>query len=872
MASTALFTRRSAAVVSFSALSIAAGCSSSPPGGARGEPLEQTSAASSSSCGASGANAISYHNGAVLSSPIHVYYIFYGAWTVPQQNIAIGFANNIDTTSWWPILQTYCDGQGNPVTLQVSYAGSVSDNLSQGTTPADPAKIVTDAIDLRGLPSDPTNGLYIVMGSKGVSSAAPPGAVGFHSTIPSRNLTYAFINNSCVNHGGDGTSGFDCEFITLAHELAEAASDPASGGWYDGAGQEIGDLCNANPGAAYPMADGSSANLHMAGYDYLVQSVWVNSGGGYCAMSRSSNDGKPCSTGADCGPPGICTAGVCVVPTCSDGIIDGDESDVDCGGSCGAGCGVGKRCQSSADCTVARNGRHFALGNLCLYGVCGWTCLDGVQDGDETDVDCGGSCSVKCAAGQGCVSNSDCPRNHACSGGVCSTGTCSNAVHDNQETAVDCGGPNCAPCANQHTCARNSDCQSGDCYGANELCVALTCSDMVKDGSESDVDCGGPDCVGCSSGQACVTWRDCFGHAPCNGGVCAAPSCSDGKKDGTETGIDCGGSCPGCGTGLACNTNADCQSHYCIPGAVGCVAATCADGVLDGSETDIDCGGGSCPACPNLKKCQSTADCQSGLCSSGECLASGCTDGIKNGNETDIDCGGGVCAPCEVGSGCTTTADCDGEACVGGVCARPLCSDRVRDGLETDVDCGGGSCPPCATLQACARGQDCQTGVCSGGTCVIATCADGVQDGTESDTDCGGGTCGPCSAGKHCSTWRDCFGHAPCSAGVCAQPSCTDAVKDGNESAVDCGGSCPGCSNGYACNTNADCRSHYCLSGAIGCAAASCTDGIRDGYETDIDCGGSANGSGCPACGGGAYCIAPSDCQSGTCTASTCAP
>ena len=44
-------------------------------------------------------------------------------------------------------------------------------------------------------------------------------------------------------------------------------------------------------------------------------------------------------------------------------------------------------------------------------------CFDGVQNEDETDVDCGGSCS-SCALGQGCLLDTDCS-NRSCSSGIC---------------------------------------------------------------------------------------------------------------------------------------------------------------------------------------------------------------------------------------------------------------------------------------------------------------------------------------------------------------------------------------------------------------------------------------------------------------------
>jgi hypothetical protein len=52
--------------------------------------------------------------------------------------------------------------------------------------------------------------------------------------------------------------------------------------------------------------------------------------------------------------------------------------------------------------------------------------------------------------------------------------TCTDGIKNGGETGVDCGGPACAPCANGGGCAQNSDCQSGDCQGG--ACVAPTCT------------------------------------------------------------------------------------------------------------------------------------------------------------------------------------------------------------------------------------------------------------------------------------------------------------------------------------------------------------------------------------------------------------
>jgi hypothetical protein len=97
-------------------------------------------------------------------------------------------------------------------------------------------------------------------------------------------------------------------------------------------------------------------------------------------------------------------------PGCSDGVKNGEESDVDCGGSVCTRCGIGRICGAPADCATA----------TCAAGHCApaASCTDGVLDGTESDVDCGGSC-VPCAAGKKCGGPADCITNSTCTAGMC---------------------------------------------------------------------------------------------------------------------------------------------------------------------------------------------------------------------------------------------------------------------------------------------------------------------------------------------------------------------------------------------------------------------------------------------------------------------
>jgi hypothetical protein len=70
------------------------------------------------------------------------------------------------------------------------------------------------------------------------------------------------------------------------------------------------------------------------------------------------------------------------------------------------------------------------------------------------------------------------------------------------------------------TCVENLDCDSGSCDAATFRCGPTTCESGVRDGLETDVDCGGF-CPPCALGQSCVRNADCVSGA-CNGGTCFA--------------------------------------------------------------------------------------------------------------------------------------------------------------------------------------------------------------------------------------------------------------------------------------------------------------------------------------------------------------
>ncbi len=117
-------------------------------------------------------------------------------------------------------------------------------------------------------------------------------------------------------------------------------------------------------------------------------------------------------------------------------------------------------------------------------------------------------------------------------------------------------------------CTIGNDCKSGACSGGTCMPTAASMgnpTDGVKDGQETDVDCGGSNAPKCADGKKCAVGDDCK-DGSCKAGVCAAPAPDDGVKNGDESDVDCGGTttmAPRCAEGKVCNTHDDCASSAC---------------------------------------------------------------------------------------------------------------------------------------------------------------------------------------------------------------------------------------------------------------------------------------------------------------------
>ena len=281
--------------------------------------------------------------------------------------------------------------------------------------------------------------------------------------------------------------------------------------------------------------------------------------------------------------------------TCSDGVKNGSETGLDCGGSDCNQCAVGGGCQTNANCLSG-----YCKGNFCAEAKC----TDGEKNGVETDVDCGGDCGA-CGPGQACIKADD-----------CGTGVCESNLCLEPQALCQAGELQCKDEATAQTCeGAGGDAQWVDtaCASATEYCVNGQCVCKPQCGQKT---CGDDGC-----GGACGT---CQGQDVCQEDSCVCvPSCA-GKECGSD---GCGGPCDGCPNGGICSANGLCD---CAP-------------ACDGLDCGPDGCGGECGACDegvdcsNNGQCGCTPDCEGKTCDYDGCggVCNGCLDLMNDDGDTD---------------------------------------------------------------------------------------------------------------------------------------------------------------------------------------------------------------------------------------------
>ena len=294
---------------------------------------------------------------------------------------------------------------------------------------------------------------------------------------------------------------------TLVHTLALALASSAAFG------------CSSSRVECQPVDDGNPCTEDVCADGLPVSepaAAGTSCGGAVCDGAGAC---VGCLETSDCADGLVCSASLeCVAPTCADGILNGEETDEDCGGPTCPACAQGDRCELPSDCEdgVCEDG-------VCAAAACGDGVINGAEACDDGNTTGGDGCSAACVAeacGDGTVDDGEaCDDGNTTDGDGC-TASCvvelcgDGIVNDGGAEECDDGnttdGDGCTASCVVETCgdgfANNGgaeECDDGnttDGDGCSAICVVEFCGDgVVNNGGNEECDAGGAT-VGCNSG------------------------------------------------------------------------------------------------------------------------------------------------------------------------------------------------------------------------------------------------------------------------------------------------------------------------------------------------------------------------------------
>ncbi|GJP43104.1 hypothetical protein CLOM_g2601 [Closterium sp. NIES-68] len=255
---------------------------------------------------------IKYWGGPVMTGnpSVNVYIIYYGSWPAGSGQGVIGnFIRSLSGDSswqgapaeakvklWWAINRPYSqdvDGEMKNVSRKVRLAGIAYDDYSAGDSFEDGTvwEVVSSKIgDGNEFPYDP-QGIYLLLTSKDVIN---PGFCtqycGWHTMgyMESDAVVYSYVGHpgQCPGSCGvrstspNGKPAIDAMLSVIAHEVAEAATDPdVQSGWFDDEGEENADKCGWGYGSTKTGRDNRGKTYEynlvgMNGMRFLIQQNW----------------------------------------------------------------------------------------------------------------------------------------------------------------------------------------------------------------------------------------------------------------------------------------------------------------------------------------------------------------------------------------------------------------------------------------------------------------------------------------------------------------------------------------------------------------------------------------------------------------------
>lgn len=254
----------------------------------------------------------------------------------------------------------------------------------------------------------------------------------------------------------------------------------------------------------------------------------------------------------------------------------------------------------------------------------GASCSDGIQNQDETGVDCGGTC----------ISGAE--------------SLCSDGVDNDKDCLIDLADSDCAPPGECEGQPLGTDC-SGFCMSCDGSgnCISTLL------GMDYQNECGNLDCSPYVSGWGGADEKSCYAKSSMHDSLCDGSGACESLAD-------------ACGDAPAENVLATCGSAECKRDCPSGASSTDYDSVAEICYTSGQNG------CAAGYICDAT----------GTCIGASCSDGIQNGDETGVDCGGSCISGTE--SLCSDGLDNDDDCLIDG--ADPDCISELNEDFSSGSD------------------------------------------------------------------------------------------------------------------------------------------------------------------------------------------
>ena len=304
----------------------------------------------------------------------------------------------------------------------------------------------------------------------------------------------------------------------------------------------------------------------------------TNCGGACVDLKLHPGNCGACANACKAGE--VCAAGACTftcpgsLSDCSGACVNLQSDNANCG-ACATACKAGHICSSGTcalscqagltDCSgtcvnlqtdnfhCGSCGTTCKGGQICTKGSCALSCRGGLTD-------CYGACVNLDTDGKNCGNcGNTCKAGDVCSGGKCSA-SCGNGTI---EPGEQCDGSNLGG----HSCSTLG--YTAGTLTCSKCAYVLTGCHSCGDGKVNT----GEECDGTNlDSKTCKTLGYDGGALTCDKGCKlvkgACHKCTDTLKNGDETDVDCGGKvCSPCALGKKCTASTDCKDGLCVSGA-----------------------------------------------------------------------------------------------------------------------------------------------------------------------------------------------------------------------------------------------------------------------------------------------------------------